>query len=401
MSIQNISVELIILVFQSLNNIDDCLSFSHTCKQFHGVFQRFQIVIFKSVIINAKHHEHDIELGLLQDIYERHNLREIFLEPETTYDEVEKPVVPQINVNQVIEVVVRWHAMKILYDLYRSSSIHSHYVRANTVIHPAMDDRLYDCATEEAMPEPKDFNCTLDYGHRYAEYSRFYHALTAHWVLIEKIWLAKMTHYKMSSTRNDRYNQLWQLWADNPDRSLREKLDLIEVVEFIWGYLGRNIFKGRFAQLSDWVPQADLAQFTEHETSDSAWASFIARVTQELRPPHIIELLLLLNWNSKMAWRIDRPTYLRQLGFLVEPQSVEKWNDTDWPDTQFSLNILDEDVINSLVDMVGSEDSYDLCEKQWYNYKDTQWQGNMQGRILGYEMTSQQLFELIMSSGDV
>ncbi|OJZ80201.1 hypothetical protein ASPFODRAFT_65932 [Aspergillus luchuensis CBS 106.47] len=364
-------LELIILVFQSLNNIDDCLSFSHTCKQFHGVFKRFQIVIFESVIINAKHHEHDIELGLLQDIYERHNIKETFLEPETTYDKVEKPVVSQI---------------KILYDLYRSSSIHSHFVRANTVIHPAMKDRLCDCATEEAMPEPKDFNCTLDYGHRYAEYSRFYHALTAHWVLVAKIWLAKMTHYKKSSTRNDRYNQLWQLWGDNPDRSLREKLDLIEVVDFIWGYLGRNIFKGRFTQLSDWVPQADLAQFTENETPDSAWAFFIARVTQELRPPHIIELLLLFIWNSEMAWRIDRPTSLRQLGFLVEPQSAEEWNDTDWPDTQFSLNILDEDVINSLVDMVG---------------KDTQWQGNMQGRILGYETTSQQLFELIMVSGDV
>ncbi|GCB20075.1 hypothetical protein AAWM_02960 [Aspergillus awamori] len=200
----------------------------------------------------------------------------------------------------------------------------------------------------------------------------------------------------MSSVRNDRYIQLWQLWVDNPYRTLREKLDLIEVVDFIWGYLGRNIFKGRFGDLSDWVSWAELQQFTATETPDSAWALFIARVFQELRPPHIIELLLSA-WDSDRVWGIDRSAYLRQLGFLVEPESVEEDDDGHTPDTQFSLNALDEYVINSFIDMVGSEDS-DICEKQWGTYEDTQWQTDMKGGVLSCELTSQQLFEVIMLS---
>ncbi|GCB20429.1 hypothetical protein AAWM_03314 [Aspergillus awamori] len=401
MSIQNLPLELVILVYQSLINLDDCLSFSRTCKWLHGVLQSYQIDIFKSVITNAKHHEYDIELGLLQDVFERHSMEEAFLEPEITYDEIGEPKISQLNTARVFEIVVRWHAMKVLYKIYMNPSVRSHYKQVKTMIHPDMDTKLHECATEEAMPALTDSNqCVLCPERSYKEYPRFYLALTSHWVLIERIWLAKMTHYKRSSSCNKRYVQLWDQWTDNQDRTLREKIELVEVVDFIWGYLGRNIFKGQFAQLSDWIPEADLAEFTRSETPESAWASFIARVTQELRPPHIIELLILITWNSEMVWEIDRPDYLRQLGFLVEPQSVEEMDEAITPNTQFSLYELDTDVIYGLVDMVGSEDSYELCQKQWYAYKDTQWKNNMQGRILAYELTSQQLFELIMSAGN-
>ncbi|RDH26643.1 hypothetical protein BDQ94DRAFT_186479 [Aspergillus welwitschiae] len=370
MSIQNLPLELVILVYQSLINLDDCLSFSRTCKWLHGVLQSYQIDIFKSVITNAKHHEHDIELCLLQDVFERHSMEEAFLEPEITYDEIGEPRISQLNTARVFEIVIRWHAMKVLYKIYMNPSLH-------------------ECATEEAMPALTDSNqCVLCPERSYKEYPRFYLALTSHWVLIEKIWLAKMTHYKRSSSWNERYDQLWDQWTDNQDRTLLEKIEVIEVVDFIWGYLGRNIFKGKFAQLSNWIPEADLAEFTRSETPESAWASFVAR------------LLILRTWNSEMVWEIDQPNYLRQLGFLVEPQSVEVLDDTITPDTQFSLYELDKDVIYGLVDMVGSEDSYELCQKQWYAYKDTQWKNNMQGHILAYELTSQQLFELIMSAGN-
>lgn len=56
------------------------------------------------------------------------------------------------------------------------------------MIHPDMNTKLHEYATEEAMPALTDLNqCIFCPEHSYKEYPQFYLTLTSHWVLVERI----------------------------------------------------------------------------------------------------------------------------------------------------------------------------------------------------------------------
>jgi hypothetical protein len=44
---------------------------------------------------------------------------------------------------------------------------------------------------------------------------------------------------------------VWDLWIDNHKRPLQEKIDIVEVVDFVWNFLGRKIFS--ISSISDWL----------------------------------------------------------------------------------------------------------------------------------------------------
>ena len=33
-----------------------------------------------------------------------------------------------------------------------------------------------------------------------------------------------------------------EVWSNNPGRPLKEKIDILEIVNFVWGFLGQNAF---------------------------------------------------------------------------------------------------------------------------------------------------------------
>ncbi|KAJ5975171.1 hypothetical protein N7481_008878 [Penicillium waksmanii] len=134
-------VEIIIYVFESLDDIDDALHFARCCKYLYSAFNPMgvRLAIFRSVIARASHHEYDVELSqrtnlygqFSEDFYEtlslpiaenptyRKSLAYKFLSPLTCGDKIPAEI--------VWDVVCRWQRMRVLYNLYCNSAINEAY----------------------------------------------------------------------------------------------------------------------------------------------------------------------------------------------------------------------------------------------------------------------------------
>jgi hypothetical protein len=92
------------------------------------------------------------------------------------------------------------------------------------------------------------------------------------------------------------------------------------------------------------------------ETED--WQYFVQCILEFLRPPHILELLILSTWSSNHTWKVDRPTYLRRLGFCdTRDGIVEHGDQVCFEEAVFPVSIWGKDVENELRRLVETEET--------------------------------------------
>lgn len=297
--------------------------------------------------------------------------------------------------SMVWEIVVRWHAMKLLWGLYCDPPIRESYMRS-----AVLDESHGICkvlASEDSMPGPssscsvKNQTGTKQLGKAYV---RFYQALTAHWVATETYSIARGVVYETSDEYLECFGYVWDLRVDNPGRTLAEKLDVLEVVDFVSGYLGRKVFQGEDST-SDWIEGPDYSDWVGEDSPDT-WLNFYLHTTQFLRPPHIIELSLLLTWAGPQACGIkSKPDYLRQLGSTLEAAEVRfRESNAASPETFIPVHVVDEDVVNSL-DQHCEKATLDDVQHMWQRYREGGWNFQAKGKIYFDELSPVQWVERI------
>jgi hypothetical protein len=161
--------------------------------------------------------------------------------------------------------------MKVLFDIYCNSSIQSAYLQS--CLPSQNQPRVSRASKNDLFGPPSGGICDsfeqLTFKAKNRAYQRFYQALTAHWVAIEFAWLAKIRLYREAADRKRFSYKVRDMWTTNDSRTLQEKLDIVEIVDFVWIFLVRRIFhKSPFLYWFDTIddPFDDL-YYRAHGTS--------------------------------------------------------------------------------------------------------------------------------------
>jgi hypothetical protein len=325
--------------------------------------------------------------------------------------------------------------MKVLFDLYWNSSIQSAYLRTHL---PRSWGRPWRGlpSNNDPLAPPSGGICDsfkeLTSKAKNRAYQRFYQALTAHWVAIEFAWLAKIRLYPESADRVEVLEE--EIWTDPPFRTLQEKLDIVEIVDFVWVFLVHKIFHNPSC-LRDWFdniddpfddpfyPDNEIPEFLRDPGFVQSFAvSFVDDLREYLRPTHIIELLLLLTWSPQKSWNIDRFEYVRKLGLRdsIYGGGLQGEDDGYRPNNNFIIDLPDEDVLTDLhywgcivqkkqqVNLglrfpgtfIEKSSIRDRCEFQWPRYRRRSWAFTMRTQIFSREETAEKLFSRIIELDD-
>lgn len=285
-----------------------------------------------------------------------------------------------------MRIIILFITMRLLFNLYCDSSVQRSY---SASIFPYVGragevDDSEALGREDPLPVPSRshnlFFDALDAETKKRSYKRFYKALTAHWIAVEALWLARTQVYETVEDYDQAFGLVWTMWTNNPARPIEEKIDLVEVVDFVWGFLGRKTF--HVSSVPTWLEgqgEEIIQQFLDdNETEASEWLFFVRHVAQFLRPPDIIELLLSM-WALHGHWQLDRPGFLRRLGVFDSWQGIIE-NQYQWStaDPWLPLTAVEEDVENGFHSVQGAEG---LVAK-WTNYRQVMWPSDARAKVL-------------------
>ncbi|THC86988.1 hypothetical protein EYZ11_013564 [Aspergillus tanneri] len=175
----------------------------------------------------------------------------------------------------------------------------------------------------------------------------------------------------------DRFDMIERLWRDNPQLDVLDSIDLIEVTDFVWGFLVRKLFYDPQKHLP-WVPNEMEDVYREPE-----WEYFIMNLLSYIRPPNVVELLLLHHWGSEV-WPRNRSHYLLELGFLNVPQVFS--HPAEHPDNSYPLEYLEDNMINKLQKLYQRLGvSKEHLELAWEQYRDPEsWAQCTKGRVFSF-----------------
>lgn len=402
MGLLELSSEIQLCIYGSLRNIDDALHFARTCRYMQLLFQVHRRPILRSIIVsqldtlqkfqllniyewNAEHHKYDVPLTRSENWVSTFAAK--FYNNGQSPSKNSRPRFPsgrQINfcVNEGLTdealwaIVTRWHAMKVLFNLYCNREVRTYYLRSPLSYEETGDSEWAKAlAAELSLLRPSNNDSIyvrkLESSVKRRAYERFYRSLCGHWQMVNMICKAKVAFYETSSTRNRHFDGLWERWWDDPGRDLGEKVDTLEVVDFVWGFLGRKIFPDP-GGLPVWLEWDGPERFLdERESALRNWHFFIVWVTQYVRPPHIIELLF-CKWELISTKGREGARYLQNLGFLDLQEGHCEYDDEHTPpEAFFEISCLELDGIARLA--CGHLDD----EGKWYN-----WSDKLKGQVL-------------------
>lgn len=188
-------------------------------------------------------------------------------------------------------------------------------------------------------------------------------------------------------------------WTNIPGKPLKEKLDIVEIVDFIWGFLGRKVFQaskvaswleGEGDHLRDWY-------LTLHESEAEEWGFFVRSVIPFLRPPRNIQLLL-SSWSpSPSDWNYDRPGFLRQLGVFDTWCGVLVDNrQQPMSDNWITFDIVIYNTISSFSLMGTAKE----IKERWDSYRDVQWPTKMRGNLFFRRTAEREFLHKITGAGE-
>lgn len=259
--------------------------------------------------------------------------------------------------------------MKVLFDLYCKESVRSSYL--------ADWETSWNCSPETAGENETAGPFANGICNSYAQlppqekqraYERFYRALTAHWVAVELTWVIRVSKHKTEREFDRWERKVYDRWSNNPERSLEEKLDIFEALDFVWYFLVSRIFDHSVhsGTVADWIEvapesatphafspldlyvsharglrQPSRLQLNFHEAlEDDCMGMFIDDLRSIIRPPHVIELLLRLAWDPKSQSGFDGRNMCVSWGSWTRRTSGNKQRPTDFGHTMLSCMTL-------------------------------------------------------------
>lgn len=163
---------------------------------------------------------------------------------DTIFDELDQHKHGHHSDEVVWEIVCQWHSLKFLFHLYGDKAISETRDRSACpkILRNAKDEYFSSRPGKKAFVRPVGLHSeqrqalTSTQAHR--AYERFYLGLIAHWLRIEYLGLARCVAYESEGERESRFRDLSDSWTKDSTRNLQERLDQLEVADFVWSFLG-------------------------------------------------------------------------------------------------------------------------------------------------------------------
>lgn len=276
---------------------------------------------------------------------------------------------------RIYAIVCRWQGLRILQDLYLNAAIGAKY--SNFTFSYSMDANRVTTAmlTESAINDshlqhlPAQDLSSRSFNAQQTQ--RFYKALTSYWLAMESHWL-------LCRSVHSTWEELWKLigsvrdiWRGGHRRDLLESCELIEVYDFVYGFLLETIFPNIETTLP-WLGGSDWYRLGTNNASESLdWAYFVQNCRRFLNPAHVIELLALPCSSTGMKWPPNKTEYLQRRGAFQASCATAQINPPDCITVYFShdVQMLEKDTCCKL-EAKGHVDDADRFRALWKNFRD-------------------------------
>jgi len=315
---------------------------------------------------------------------------------------------------QVWDIVARWQGLALLRDMYLCPSIHLSYCRS-----PSSYNSIYEIPRaqhEDPVPQEQEIDVQEEYLSRLnsnvadgqasflavhardaCTTERFYMALTGYWLAIEGVRYAQICRYPLQSVQNEAWDAVDTLWDDG--RTMQEIFNMLEVFDFVYGYLIRQIQCSRIDTFTQWVEDQDYLFDTE--TMETNWQYFIHDMRVMFSPADVIELLILTSqWkrepSQQLEWSpMEKVRYLKVRGFFDPSFSgqVEVVDVHLYPDTCYSFRYLEEKFESTMQRQLGGLEG--AFQNMWTDYRMTKWKTDARGTALFWGVSNDVIMDRI------
>ena len=196
-----------------------------------------------------------------------------------------------VSDQHVWDIVARWHGLRQLQHLYLIPAIRSKYVDSfcptrDTVPQEADPLDIAELTREEMYHSADSSGARKTAGFSPWDSGRFYKALTAYWLATEILKLARNWRYDLQNTVNRTFGRADAMWLQR--NSTQEGLNLLEVFDFVYGFLFQHIPSMSIDNFTDWVHEDWLSVL---DPLHSECAFFLKNLWLTLSPPDVLELL--------------------------------------------------------------------------------------------------------------
>ena len=161
--------------------------------------------------------------------------------------------VDQLNNEDVLAILARRQEIRPLQGVYLNHSIQGQYRRSNFPVGRRECNEIIDCMFQETEPDLAAQLSQLSIGNGLAERDapnkpfsgcRFSDAVVALWVIVEarRMAMVKGSQAQYLGDIHRYHDIMMSFWCGNWKRTPLQTLDLLEVHDFLYGFLMRKIF---------------------------------------------------------------------------------------------------------------------------------------------------------------
>ncbi|KAI9886789.1 MAG: hypothetical protein M1823_001432 [Watsoniomyces obsoletus] len=322
--------ECLLLIYQSLADFDEVFALAQSWRQSLAVYRRHEYSILCSMILRSDTYEHDLSLCLvLEENLACSATRNRTTPPPSKRVRRERSILARclfgtkkdLTRARVRAIVDRWRLVAKLQTLYLDQAVHAEYRRYTTCSGTLQIDELLSIFTGSEPVRDNDDDAwvwsakppipmTLRFDDQQKQ--RFYRAFTGLWLAVHARRLVSVSgtstpmptpHAGEATTATTPsagippdLALLNQLWLGGEDRSLLESMDMLEVYDFLYGFLLGNI-----SALSAILPQKHKPRLAAAGTSTTTtnttdvnhpstiWTrdALIQFCHDHLHPPHL------------------------------------------------------------------------------------------------------------------
>lgn len=284
--------DLIGTIFRNLEHIDDALNLANSCRTFkaHLFTKEDTVKVMRVILGNTRTHYNDIQLYRLSksttDPSPEHGWNvETFL---SCYDSD----VDQLDDDEVLAIVGLRQRIRPVQNLYLNWSIQGQYRRSNFPARRSERSDIVECMFQETQTVPHPSQKTFSA-------NRFSDAIVAYWVLIEarKLLISILKQVRKYKAHKQYTRILQSFWYESGLRTLLQALDMLEVHDFIYGFLVRK------AYYRSWAGDHD-----EMEPIDKNWARYLQQIESCVNPMNAA-------WFASMEGELYDPTVWKTLPY--------------------------------------------------------------------------------------
>jgi F-box domain len=424
--------EVITLIFCNLRDIDDVNHLSRSCRRLHSILQNeaTYLIVMRTIIVSfgiTNNLKLDgVSCPYLQsqsDVYENDLALCTIIETNQAFSEfyqthAERPLesgikgsdLPnlaherpeELTAERVYTIICRWHGLRVLQELYLDVTIGTQYYESTFPFAGDFDPADMTLSTEssvrvshlQSLPAGDNAGKSFDA----QQTQRFYKALTSYWLAMEAHWL-------LCRSVQDTWEELWNLsdsvediWSGNLRGGLLESLEVLEVYDFVYGFLLRMIFPNVETTLP-WLSGSGSYYFENNTFAPSEWVFFLQNCRLFLRPPDIIELLAMVCSSTETTWPTNKSEYLQQRGAFdfLGGTALTDHPDGDTLDFWFDVGLLEEGVCRQIQICAPLDDAQQL-QALWRRFRDG-WKCEARWKLFWWTDSSDDIVARIQNQG--